>query len=415
MSGVVLERGNSRDVQCTVFERAFDSLTDALLITDSHGVVLRTNHKACELFPHDSALHLPFWNVLGLKCFDLDSALEQITKSCLTPGSPEKTYVCKATGALFDIRLVRLDENEAQGPCFLLILHEITYLSTYRAQLESQIRERTMVLERSQKLLQTVFQGVGKGVVLVDDELEVVESNQKACEIFGRNENNIVGANILSLCRGEDQPHLADLLYTLEDYQITSKELTGVYFDKSTFPAVFTVSSISHNNQKFWIVITEDISEQKRLQQQLLNEKVRTDEANITLRNVLKNIQDEKNDLAGRISRVVVNDILPALHRLGAEARGETSSATLRYVESLLASLTSGTNIEVSPAVLRLSKTELKVCRLIQSGLGSKEICSEMNLSFDTIQTHRRNIRKKLGLSGSRDVSLYGYLSTCNL
>jgi DNA-binding CsgD family transcriptional regulator len=47
--------------------------------------------------------------------------------------------------------------------------------------------------------------------------------------------------------------------------------------------------------------------------------------------------------------------------------------------------------------------------------LGTKEICTVMNLSFDTIQTHRRNIRKKLGLSGSRETSLYAYLAGCKL
>ncbi len=403
------------DFRYSVFERAFDSLTDVLMIGDSHGLVIRTNHKAAQLFPNDSAMGQPFWNTLGLKCVDLDAAKNQLLETSLAPGSPERTYVCKSTNSLFDIRLVGIGRDKDDSYSYLLILHDITYLATYRSQLENHIRERTTVLERSQKLLQTVFQGVSKGIVLVDDELEIIESNQKACEIFGRNENNIVGTDIRSLCHDDDQQLLTTLLGTLEEYQIVSKELIGVYFDKSTFPAVFTVSTIFHDNHQFWIVITEDISEQKRLEQQLVSEKVLTEEANITLRNVLMNIQNEQRDLTGRISRAIANDIIPALHKLESDSRSESHTHSLRYIEGLLASLTQGTDTELSPAVLRLSKTELKVCKFIQAGLGSKEICTTMNLSFDTIQTHRRNIRKKLGLSGSRDVSLYGFLSTCKL
>jgi DNA-binding CsgD family transcriptional regulator len=58
----------------------------------------------------------------------------------------------------------------------------------------------------------------------------------------------------------------------------------------------------------------------------------------------------------------------------------------------------------------KLTKAEIQICQLIQSGSDSKEIAESMNISFDTVQTHRKNIRKKLGLSG-RDISLFTYLN----
>ena len=47
---------------------------------------------------------------------------------------------------------------------------------------------------------------------------------------------------------------------------------------------------------------------------------------------------------------------------------------------------------------------------MIQSGATSKDIADGMAISIETVQTHRKNIRRKLGLSG-KDVNLYAYLN----
>ena len=48
----------------------------------------------------------------------------------------------------------------------------------------------------------------------------------------------------------------------------------------------------------------------------------------------------------------------------------------------------------------KLTLAELKVCRLVRAGHSSKEIAGLLNISPETVQTHRRNIRRKLGLRG---------------
>ena len=60
---------------------------------------------------------------------------------------------------------------------------------------------------------------------------------------------------------------------------------------------------------------------------------------------------------------------------------------------------------------LKLSPTELKVCQFVQAGNTTKDIAETLGLSVDTIQTHRKNIRKKLGIRG-HDVSLFNYLNS---
>src|SRR5690606_23960093 len=57
-----------------------------------------------------------------------------------------------------------------------------------------------------------------------------------------------------------------------------------------------------------------------------------------------------------------------------------------------------------------LSSMELKVCALLKLNISSKEIARLLSLSIRTINPHRLNIRKKLGLEST--VRLGSYLAS---
>lgn len=50
-----------------------------------------------------------------------------------------------------------------------------------------------------------------------------------------------------------------------------------------------------------------------------------------------------------------------------------------------------------------LTLTELKVCNFIRTGKTTKEIAQALKISVETVQTHRKNIRKKLGVNGHKN------------
>ena len=56
------------------------------------------------------------------------------------------------------------------------------------------------------------------------------------------------------------------------------------------------------------------------------------------------------------------------------------------------------------PTIDNLSDREMHVFQLIGSGLATKKIAYELNLSVKTIETHRENIKRKLGLSSGRQL-----------
>ena len=54
-----------------------------------------------------------------------------------------------------------------------------------------------------------------------------------------------------------------------------------------------------------------------------------------------------------------------------------------------------------------LTDRELHVVGLLGSGMSTREIATALNLSFKTIETHRENIKHKLGLKGAAALTRY--------
>jgi DNA-binding NarL/FixJ family response regulator len=56
------------------------------------------------------------------------------------------------------------------------------------------------------------------------------------------------------------------------------------------------------------------------------------------------------------------------------------------------------------PVIDKLSDREMHIFQLIGSGLGTKKIAHALNLSVKTIESHRENIKRKLGLNSGRQL-----------
>lgn len=59
------------------------------------------------------------------------------------------------------------------------------------------------------------------------------------------------------------------------------------------------------------------------------------------------------------------------------------------------------------PGEIDLSKREQQIVRLICQDMSNSEIAAELKLASSTIETHRQNIRKKIGARGTSGIVLY--------
>lgn len=96
-------------------------------------------------------------------------------------------------------------------------------------------------------------------------------------------------------------------------------------------------------------------------------------------------------------------DFLRALRRVAA---GELHVSPA-MAERLAARMRRGALTVARAADQSLTDREREVLRLVAQGLGTQEIARALAMSPKTVDSHRRNIREKLGLENARDLVRY--------
>jgi len=135
------------------------------------------------------------------------------------------------------------------------------------------------------------------------------------------------------------------------------------------------------------------------------------EEMNTALRVLLKHRSDDRAEIESTVMKNLKSAILPSIERLKSTDLKEKQRACLSLIESQLRQITSPYIRELTSEHLNLSPAEIQVANLIKDGKGSKEIASIMNVSVNTVLTHRYHIRQKTGLKNSK-VNLQSYLKT---
>ena len=149
-----------------------------------------------------------------------------------------------------------------------------------------------------------------------------------------------------------------------------------------------------------------DIDAQKQVEAENATYRALLEQKNAALRELVDQVQMEQDRTEARLRATVERVILPLVARLRAADGQDTEAIDL--LERRLGGLTSG--LARDPAALvGLSQRELAVCALIRDGASTKEIAHILGLSPQSVEVHRRNVRKKLGLTGDR-ITLAAYL-----
>ena len=144
--------------------------------------------------------------------------------------------------------------------------------------------------------------------------------------------------------------------------------------------------------------------------QELENERVVLEEKNIVLSGVLKQIEEEKQQMVAKWQSTTTRTVLPILADLASQI-GPTYEKHIDLIWRNLTDIVTQFSNNFPAAYLSLTPREIQVCNMIKDGLASKEIAAILNTSFRTVLKQRQNIRRKLGIA-SKKISLSTYLKT---
>ena len=137
---------------------------------------------------------------------------------------------------------------------------------------------------------------------------------------------------------------------------------------------------------------------------------LKLEQSNIALKVLLKKQEKDKFVLQEQILSNVKKLIIPYMGVLR-EHLDNGGQNILDLLNANLVDITSGFACALSSEKYGLTPAEMLVADLIRRGSKTKEIGELNDISYKTVEVHRNNIRKKLGLTGQK-INLQTYLRT---
>ncbi len=123
---------------------------------------------------------------------------------------------------------------------------------------------------------------------------------------------------------------------------------------------------------------------------------------NTALNVLLKKREDDRTELEEKVLFNVKELVCPSLENLKRSRLNTEQMAYVRTLESNLNDIISKFPSRLSSRYLDLTPAEIQVANLVKEGKATKEIAALLNLSSTTIESHRKSIRKKLGINNKK-------------
>jgi PAS domain S-box-containing protein len=171
---------------------------------------------------------------------------------------------------------------------------------------------------------------------------------------------------------------------------------------------------LANVNEKLLSDIAERLRVEETLRQRELELEIRSsklEDLNVTLRTILEQREQDRRHIEQQVVTNFNELIKPLLDKLR-KARTETQRVPyLDLIESNLDEIVSPFIRQLTGEAVRLTATEIQIANCIRQGMRSKEVASLLRLSKGTVDFHRNNIRRKLGIN-NRKTSLRTHLES---
>jgi DNA-binding CsgD family transcriptional regulator/PAS domain-containing protein len=132
-------------------------------------------------------------------------------------------------------------------------------------------------------------------------------------------------------------------------------------------------------------------------------------ETNRALGIIAGNLESSREEVEKSAARVISSKLMTVIRDIRNDRRLEGFVNEVGLMENYLDDLVSILTVGPGPSN-SFTPSETKVAVMTKNGMKSQEIANHLNVSLETVKTHRKNIRKKLGIQNS-EVNLLTYLS----
>jgi len=151
--------------------------------------------------------------------------------------------------------------------------------------------------------------------------------------------------------------------------------------------------------------------ELKKKERELKEKNYNLEELNIALKTLVSHKQENQQELEEKITAKMNTLVKPYLTKLAKICPETKQKNFITIIDANLREITSPFSRNLTSGYIHLTSTEIQVADLIKNSHSNKEVAEMLHLSPDTVIGHRKNIRKKLGITNTPK-NLSAYLKT---
>lgn len=391
------------------YSRLYDSASAGYFTVSEKGLIMEANLTAAKLFgvKRESLVKQPVTRFIYPENQDIFC---EAHKRLVETGAPQTSI----------LRMLRADAPSFWGRVDMTLEQGADDLPVCRAIMNdiTEFKLANEVLLKYDEQFKQIFALSPDGIFISAlDGGKIIEVNDAMLVIFGYNYKKTIGSTALELNIWA-KPNERDLLVKklLKGNVIQNAEVVLRRISGELFYAAISVGFIVFKEKKCLIITVRDIDKQKKTAEalkkaysELKAKENLLEHKDIAFREVVNAIEFEKKALKDEVVINVNEIILPILKRF--RLKSGTLSKYVDLLEKSLMTLVSSFGRRLIEKNIKLTPKEIEVCNMIKSGLTTKEIAGLLDASPMTIDKHRNNIRKKLGLA-KKDINLTSFLQS---
>lgn len=379
------------------YRTLFEILNDAIFKVDVEtGLILDVNRHAEALLgiPTEEIIGMHYTRVHPLEEEKRNKKLFEKYAKISKSLTSEEIFVQHKDGRKIPVEISTSIFNSGGRKAILGVLRDITK----RKETEAGLRKLSRAVTQSPSM-----------IVITDINGNIEYVNPKLTALTGYTFEEVIGKNPRIWKSGNTPPEEYKSLWTTIK---SGAEWRGEFCNKKKNGELFweSISISSVKDEKGVIThfagVKEDITERKKTDEILQQQKNSLEQKNIALSEVLGQIELEKRQIKDNLIASAESLLLPIIQKLMIK---EESRNYAQLLQKNVQELTSTFGVSLNKKKDKLTSREIEICNMIKNGLTSKEIASISNSSLRTTEKHRSNIRRKLRIVNKK-TNLSSYL-----
>jgi len=266
-------------------------------------------------------------------------------------------------------------------------------------------------LKEAESKLRTIFDSAADGMLLAKiSDRKFSTANKKMGQMLGYTEEELLQMRVDDIHPPESLPYVMDQFTKQVNQSITiARDIPVLRKNGSVFFADVSAAPMNVNGEKCMLGMFRDITDRKKAEEALrqreeeLSIKSRNlEEMNAALKVLLKQREDDRYQMEENVLTNVKTSIIPYLEKLKKGALSKQQKTYIKMIEDQISKIIAPFLRSLSQSSFDLTPQELRVADMVKNGHTTKDIADVLKISTKTVDYHRDNLRRKLGIRNQK-------------